>query len=71
MTTIITWGSCPVCGDCGEPVAKIEHVIDGWTGLPMHKTTCSDCGEHYAFVGWNCPNCKLNYKQEVDVCVAP
>jgi len=64
MATITTWGSCPECGDCSEPVCKVEHVIDGWTGKPMHKYTCPDCGETYAIVGYPCAECAKNFSAE-------
>ena len=60
MATIVTWGSCPECGNCGEAAVKIEHVIDGWTKRPMHKTNCPDCGELYAIVMYDCPDCRPN-----------
>ena len=52
----ITWGSCPVCGDCGEPIVTIEHVIDGWTDIPKHIYTCPVCGKHSATV-LDCEHC--------------
>ena len=54
---LITWGICPVCGDCGESDVKIEHFILH-TGEAMHRFTCPDCGVHSAIVLYDCPHCQ-------------
>lgn len=64
MAKIVTMGSCPGCGDCGEAVCAIMHVINGANGMPMHRYDCPGCGTHYADVLWDCPDCRPNFLVE-------
>ena len=53
---MITYETCPVCQ---EPEVKVEHVLEGWSGLPAHLWHCPECGESLVYVAYDCPNCPL------------
>jgi hypothetical protein len=50
----ITKDTCP---ECGMPEVMFEHVLDGYSGQPAHRVVCECCGEYYALVAWDCPEC--------------
>lgn len=54
---------CPVC-QCEN--MRVEHGIKDERGRPLHHETCSQCGESWPIVGYDCMYCKAAYQNQAE-----